>query len=278
MSTSTKPLHVLIIGNGLAGPCLALSLARHKIRSTIYEIRPTPSLSGGSISLTPNGLKVLDQYANVYSKIKASGFSYYQFGAYTAEGEKLGEIRVAEESRKGEAESYPAIRILRSVLHKVLLEKIDNLGGMIEVNYGMQLERIQEDEKGVVAYFEGGSTAKGSSFHPHIIGFSLLTGNLCIPRRYHHWFRWNPLKSSATYSRRRLPYARFRWHLRRERLPSSNCRRDTSRLQIPILHVHPFRIIHDDPYRPSWRNFSLGNKYDDSRQNSSRMGRIPDFR
>lgn len=78
---SVIPQHVLIVGAGLAGPCLALSLARHHIRSTIFEIRPAPNLSGGSISLGPNACQILDRYAGVYDELKQDGFIYSRFGS-----------------------------------------------------------------------------------------------------------------------------------------------------------------------------------------------------
>jgi len=114
---STNPRHVLIIGGGLASPCLALSLARHNIRSTIFEICPTRSDSGGSISLGPNTLQVLDRHAGVYDRIRAAGFSYHRFGAYADDGEHFGEIAV------GDDEGYPAVRVMRSTVHKVLVRE-----------------------------------------------------------------------------------------------------------------------------------------------------------
>lgn len=157
MTTTNR--HILIIGGGLAGPCLALSLARHNIRSTIFEIRPTRSDSGGSISLGPNALQVLDRYAGVYDRIRAAGFSYYRFGAYADDGEKLGEIAVGDES-KGD-EGYPAVTVMRSSLHKILLDAGQEMNGMIDVKWGAKLSRIEEDDKEVTAYFEDGSKAIG---------------------------------------------------------------------------------------------------------------------
>ena len=72
---------MLIVGAGLAGPCLALSLAARQIRSTIFEIRPVRGDSGGSISLGPNALQVLNRYAGIYDQIRATGFTYRRFAA-----------------------------------------------------------------------------------------------------------------------------------------------------------------------------------------------------
>jgi 2-polyprenyl-6-methoxyphenol hydroxylase-like FAD-dependent oxidoreductase len=149
MTTSTR--HVLIVGAGLAGPCLALSLAQRNIRSTIFELRPGPSTMGGSISLGPNALQVLDRYAGVYDRVSAAGFTYRRFGAYFDDGEKFGDIAVGEES-KGE-DGYPSVRILRMALHKVLLEAAEE-SGMIDVRFGKRFLSIEEDEEGVTVYFD----------------------------------------------------------------------------------------------------------------------------
>ncbi|KAJ6543426.1 putative kynurenine 3-monooxygenase [Mycena vulgaris] len=155
----TPPRHFLIIGGGLAGPCLALALARRNIRSTIFEIRPARSDAGGSISLAPNALQVLDRYAGVYGRIRAAGFSYRRVGAYADDGEKFGEI-VAGEEGEGD-EGYPSVRVMRATLHNILVDAGEEMGGMIEVKWGAKLARIEEDERGVTAYFEDGSTAEG---------------------------------------------------------------------------------------------------------------------
>ncbi|ORY35311.1 putative kynurenine 3-monooxygenase [Naematelia encephala] len=185
------PRHVLIVGGGLAGPCLALSLARHNIRSTIFEIRQTRGDGGGSISLGPNALQVLDRYAGVYDQIRAAGFSYHRFGAFTNEGERLGEIAVGEEG-KGE-DGYPAVRVMRSTLHKVLLDAGEQFGDMITVKYGARLTEIEEDNQRVTAHFEDGSQAQGdiligadgmhSRVRQHVLGDKAPTptfDGLCI--------------------------------------------------------------------------------------------------
>jgi 2-polyprenyl-6-methoxyphenol hydroxylase-like FAD-dependent oxidoreductase len=154
MSLPTR--HVLIVGGGLAGPCLALSLARHNIRSTILELRPTRPTSGGSISLGPNALQVLDRYAGVYEQLKAVGYSYNAIGAYTDSGEKLGEIRVGLEGSGG----YPAVRVMRTLVNGVLLDAGEK-SGLVSVKYGTKVERVEEDDKGVTAYLADGSKEVG---------------------------------------------------------------------------------------------------------------------
>lgn len=152
-----KQLQALIVGGGLAGPCMALCLARLNIRSTIFELRSSRQTQGGSITLTPNALQVLDKYVGVYDQIRSRGFVYTRMGAFTDQAEKLGDIQVGYE----EAGSYPAVRIMRSEVHDILLDAAEETKGLVEVKYGAKVKDIQEDETGVTASFEDGSTARG---------------------------------------------------------------------------------------------------------------------
>ena len=50
----------LVIGAGVAGPAMAIALARAGIRSVVYEASPAPRDAAGLfLNLAPNGLNVL---------------------------------------------------------------------------------------------------------------------------------------------------------------------------------------------------------------------------
>lgn len=152
--------HIIIIGAGLGGPCLALCLARRNIPTTIYELRTSPSLSGGSISLSSNGLKILDKYCGVYPQLRKAGFSYRTFGVFTDGGEKLGSIQAGD--KKGKEGGYEALRIMRGELQRVLLDACEE-SGMVKVKYGMKVKDIQEGKEGVKVTFEDGTEDQGGS-------------------------------------------------------------------------------------------------------------------
>ena len=154
--------HVLIIGGGIVGPSLAIALASQlasktpRITSTIFEIRPSRSDSGGSISLAPNALRVLDKTLGVYDRLEGAGYSYDHVDVYSDDGYRFGKFSVGEQG------GYPAIRIMRSELHKILLARCEELG--VEVKWGAEVEKIVEGQgEGVKAYFKDGSTATGAS-------------------------------------------------------------------------------------------------------------------
>lgn len=162
--TPKLPRHVLIVGGGLAGPCLALALARVSIRSTIFEIRSARPESGGSLTLGPNALQVLDRYAGIYPAVRDAGFTYTRMGAYTDDGEKLGDIVVGlegEGGKEGGGASYPAVRIMRTKLHHILINACAQTNGLIQIKWAAELSGIEEDEGGVTARFKDGEIFKG---------------------------------------------------------------------------------------------------------------------
>ena len=147
--------HALIMGAGIGGPAAALSLARRGIKSTIFEIRPTPSTSGGSITLAANALRALTQCAgeSVYDKLKNIGYVYEKMAMTGDDGYHYGDLFV------GETDGYPALRIMRNDLHQVLLETCKEVG--VEVLFGKKVKDIEEKENEIELRFEDGHRATG---------------------------------------------------------------------------------------------------------------------
>ena len=156
MSTMPNIQHALIMGAGLAGPATALSLARRGIKSTIFEIRSSPSTSGGSITLAANALRALTQCAGdtLYDRLKATGYVYEKMAMTGDDGYHYGDLFV------GESEGYPAVRIMRNDLHQVLLETCKEVG--VELLLNKKLKDIEEKADGVELNFEDGHRATGT--------------------------------------------------------------------------------------------------------------------
>jgi hypothetical protein len=155
------PSHVLIIGGGIAGPALAIALARRSIRSTIFELRPTRGDSGGSITLAPNALRVADKTLGVLGALQARGFTYHRVGFYADDGYKFGDACLSEEGPGG----YPVLRIMRTEIHTTLLERCEALSEFVTIVYGARMTHIDDDVKGVTVHFEDGTRATGKLAH-----------------------------------------------------------------------------------------------------------------
>ncbi|KAJ5628768.1 FAD/NAD(P)-binding domain-containing protein [Penicillium lividum] len=65
---------VAIIGAGLSGLVLALSLHQQNIPCTVYELRPAPLDIGGAISVSPNALQIMDKLG-LYENVVSEGYA-----------------------------------------------------------------------------------------------------------------------------------------------------------------------------------------------------------
>lgn len=83
MASSTPT--VAIIGGGLAGLALALSLHQEGITSTVFEARAQPLYIGGAVMLSPNALKILDKLG-VYKEVRKEGYEFRNLTWQTIEG------------------------------------------------------------------------------------------------------------------------------------------------------------------------------------------------
>ncbi|KAK1959672.1 kynurenine 3-monooxygenase [Colletotrichum sublineola] len=145
---------VAIIGGGIAGMALALSLAAQSIPSTIYESRsevPLPHRAGGGMMLCPNALRILDSlglYESLLSKAYSFDYVYYKNSEEaTVDRYPLG---------GGAAEfGYDAVRIFRQELVDILTKACRERG--VAVEYGKRFVRvIEEDKAGVEFEFRDG--------------------------------------------------------------------------------------------------------------------------
>ncbi|KAK2013798.1 putative salicylate hydroxylase [Colletotrichum eremochloae] len=139
---------VAIIGGGIAGMALALSLAAQSIPSTIYESRsevPLPHRAGGGMMLCPNALRILDSlglYESLLSKAYSFDYVYYKNSE---------EATVDRYPLGGAAEfGYDAVRIFRQELVDILTKACRERG--VAVEYGKRFVRVIEEDKAGVEF------------------------------------------------------------------------------------------------------------------------------
>ncbi|OOQ84962.1 FAD dependent oxidoreductase [Penicillium brasilianum] len=146
--------HVAIIGAGLSGLTLALSLHKQSIPSTIYEARSASLDIGGAIMLSPNALRILDAL-DIYQKIKPRGFEFTNLHFYTDKPLDTYEFGDREKYQ------YDALRIYRHELIDVLLTAVKEKG--ISIEYGKKFTRIlTESETEVTWEFEDGQIGRAA--------------------------------------------------------------------------------------------------------------------
>lgn len=145
---------VAIIGAGLSGLALALSLHKQSIPCTIYEARSASLDIGGAIMLSPNALRILDSL-DIYQKIKFKGFEFQNLHFYT--DKPLDSFEFGNNKKY----HYDALRIYRHELIDALVTALQEKG--VPIQYGKKFTRIlSESETEVTWEFEDGQTSQAA--------------------------------------------------------------------------------------------------------------------
>jgi 2-polyprenyl-6-methoxyphenol hydroxylase-like FAD-dependent oxidoreductase len=153
---SQTPHNVAIIGAGLAGLALALSLHQQKIPCTIYESRSAPLNIGGAIMLSPNALKCLSALG-VYDRIKSKGYNFSMLSFRDLSGREIEDQEFGSKERYG----FDALRIYRYELINELLLMMEEKELVIE--FGRKFARIvEETADGVTWEFTDGTQSSAA--------------------------------------------------------------------------------------------------------------------
>ena len=149
---SAQPMSstILVVGAGLAGLAASIRLSQNsnfKIR--VVERTPSPQTIGGAINVAPNGGRLLSRLG-VYDKVRAAGCTVPRIDLFNDRGASLGSFPNCS------ADGFVGVRIMRSALHAILLERSEQCG--VKVEFGRGVERIEDaDQAGevIIVYTDG---------------------------------------------------------------------------------------------------------------------------
>ncbi|KAI4728802.1 FAD/NAD(P)-binding domain-containing protein [Aureobasidium sp. EXF-10728] len=121
---------VSIIGAGIAGLTLALSLHTQGISCAVYESRPEPQNIGGAVMLSPNSLRL---FANIgiYNELKCHGYNFDTL--YFRD--LAGSLKETYPFGSVEKYGYSGLRVYRYQLIDLLLEKLKANGTPMHFNH-----------------------------------------------------------------------------------------------------------------------------------------------
>ena len=148
---------VLIIGGGVGGLTLALSLHQAGIACRVFEAAPDIRPLGVGINLLPHGMRELtelglqERLARIAVETRELCF-YNRFGQF-----------IFKEARGRHAGyEWPQLSIHRADLHKVLLEAVRERLGFDSVLLNMKFSSLEEERDGVKAKFDDQASVPGS--------------------------------------------------------------------------------------------------------------------
>jgi len=147
----------IIIGCGITGPTLALSLKNAGIDSVIYEEQETPLDHVGLVLyLSPSGCNIL-KTLGLYDKVRSGGSICGKTEFNNHNGKKIVEF---EQSNHEKIFGVNTIAIKRGEINKILRDEAKLKG--ISIESGKKLKDIEiTDKNSVIVFFQDGTKIHG---------------------------------------------------------------------------------------------------------------------
>lgn len=136
---------VSIIGAGIAGLTLAISLRTQGVPCAIYETRSEPQNIGGAVMLSPNSLRLFDNMG-IYDDLKRLGYSFDTLYFRDLDGSLKDTYPFGSVERYG----YSGLRVYRFELIDLLLEKIK--ANDIPVRFNHKFSNVLSETKDTVTW------------------------------------------------------------------------------------------------------------------------------
>lgn len=153
MKTGTGKLKVLVCGGGIAGPSLAYWLSRSGHRVVVVERFPALRATGAQVDLRGQGIEAV-QRMGLLKIIENRLVDEAGVSLVNAQG-KARATFMANTSGHGPQSLTSEYEIMRGDLVRILYDATKD---DVEYVFGRTIERFDQDESRVVAYFSDGSS------------------------------------------------------------------------------------------------------------------------
>ena len=147
---------ILVIGGGIGGLTLALSLHARDIPCRVYEAAPEFRKLGVGINMLPHAIRVLTGLG-LQENLNACGVEAREFTYFNRHGQLI----FSEPCGLHAGYEYPHFSIHRADLHQVLYDAVVGRLGAEAVQFGHKCSGVDQDDDGVTVRFEGVEPATG---------------------------------------------------------------------------------------------------------------------
>ena len=148
---------VLIIGGGIGGLTLALSLHQAGIACRVFEAAPEIKPLGVGVNLLPHGMRELTELG-LQPRLARIAVETRELCFYN----RFGQFIFKEPRGRYAGYEWPQLSIHRAELHQVLLEAVQERLGYDAVLLNMKFASVQQQADGVSAIFANGDVFHGS--------------------------------------------------------------------------------------------------------------------
>jgi 2-polyprenyl-6-methoxyphenol hydroxylase-like FAD-dependent oxidoreductase len=148
---------VLIIGGGITGLTLALSLHQARIPCRVFEAAARLQWLGVGINLLPHAMRELTELG-LGPALERAAVVTREMGLYN----RFGQFIYREPRGRHAGYDWPQLSIHRGELHRVLVEAVRERLGQQAIVLGARCETVEQDAAGVTARFAGAAAARGA--------------------------------------------------------------------------------------------------------------------
>ncbi|MFO1159810.1 MAG: flavin-dependent oxidoreductase [Reyranellaceae bacterium] len=154
MTSSTAD--VLIVGGGIGGLTLALSLHQAGISTSVLETAPEILPLGVGINLLPHAMRELGELG-LLEALSAHAIETRELAFYSRHGQFI----YKEPRGRYAGYDWPQLSIHRADLHRVLLDATRARLGAAAVQLGRRCVAVDQDASGVTIRFDDGGSVRG---------------------------------------------------------------------------------------------------------------------
>ena len=148
---------VLIIGGGVGGLTLALSLHQAGIPCRVFEAAPEIKPLGVGVNLLPHGMRELTELG-LQERLARVAVETRELCFYN----RFGQLIFKEPRGRFAGYAWPQLSIHRADLHEALLQAVRERLGPGAVLLDMKFSAVEKEHHGATAKFENGASYRGS--------------------------------------------------------------------------------------------------------------------